>query len=123
MTKSRLSTQLDQWVNHWATAASVGVLAMMVGFTIAYFEGDDMRADAEAIAVPPQYEQALIDLDRAAINKAYGEHVGRVFNIWITDGYEASMKSPRGVKGVNNARDAYVKAMDAIEEREKRIRR
>jgi hypothetical protein len=121
--KSRSSTRLDLWINHWATAASVAVLATGVGFGIAYLEGDDMRADAEAIAVPPQYEQALIDLDRAAVNKAYTEHVMRLFNVWVTDGYDATVHTPRGVKGVNNARDAYVRAMEAFEEREKRIRK
>jgi hypothetical protein len=114
--RSRSSIRLDQWVNHWATAVGVGALAIGIGFFIAYIETD---ATAEAIAIPPQYEQALIDLDRAAINQAYQQHVVRIFNIWVTDGYEQTMKSPRGVKGVNNARDAYVRAMEEIAERER----
>jgi hypothetical protein len=123
MTKLRSSILLDQWVNHWATAASVAVVATAVGFAIAYLEGDDMRAGAQAIAVPPQYQQALVDLDRAAVNKAYTEHVVRLFNVWVTDGYDATVHTPRGIKGINNGRDAYVRAMEAFEEREKQIRK
>lgn len=77
--------------------------------------------DAGAAAVPDKttmkYEQRFIDLDRAALDKAYSEHIITLYRVWMQDATSQTQPG-RAVHGANLARKNYTIGMDAIEVRE-----
>jgi hypothetical protein len=72
---------------------------------------------------PPisKYEEHLLALDREALDKAYKDHIGLVFGVWMKDPSDPSAPSRAG-NGARNARGGYEKSMQAIERREKKFK-
>jgi hypothetical protein len=69
----------------------------------------------------PKYEAQLLELDRAAVDSAYTEHIKLVFGVWMKGPSDPGAPKRAGV-GARNARDGYVISMEAIERREKRLK-
>src|SRR3954469_14522731 len=63
---------------------------------------------------PSKWDDKLLTLDEAALEQAYRQHVVNMFLIWMKD---SAGQPTRALNGVNQARRAYVEAMDEIERR------
>jgi hypothetical protein len=94
------------------TVAIVVILIILLA-CVGYLSG---RWEAEAQGVPPsKFDKRIAELDREAIDEAYKEKVMALFNTWLSD---PSEQPSRAVKGAQNARRAYIGAMQAIEKKE-----
>lgn len=82
---------------------------------------DDADAAPSSLPVPPisKYEKELIALDRAAISEAYQSQINHVFLIWAKD---ENGQPQRALIGAKQARSMYERSMDAIHDREQRLR-
>jgi hypothetical protein len=65
-----------------------------------------------------KYEKRLLEIDRAAIDQAYHEQILHLFQTWMKD---ESGQPHRAGTGAKQARSAYERSMDAIEERQRRL--
>jgi hypothetical protein len=76
-----------------------------------------LRDQATASQDPPisKYEERFIELDREAIEGAYREHIQKLYSVWMQN-YTPDQPS-RAVTGAQNAREAFINSMDAIERR------
>jgi hypothetical protein len=77
--------------------------------------------NVEAATEPPpratsKYDDHIDALERQALDDAFKKYIGQLYNIWVTDNYQPKIP-PRATTGARNARDAYVRSMDAIEAR------
>lgn len=98
----------------WLLAIGVVLLAVVAGCLL-------IIATAEGQSPPTRYHfteyaEQLIYLDREAINAAYVEHVKKLYVNWVVDYSEAP---PRALKSMENARNAYARAMREIDKRER----
>lgn len=75
------------------------------------------QAEVPAFQVPAQYEAELIEIDRQAVEAAYRYQVQALFQGWMKD---SAGQPDRMLRGVNQARKAYVESMRAIDERSKK---
>jgi hypothetical protein len=95
------------------------VLAIVVFVWLAYrfpvWEAQGQDLDDDFIS-PPQYESRLIELDRAAIEKAYMQQITFLFQQWMKDDTDQPRRAKRGI---NHAKDAYIRGLKQIELREK----
>jgi hypothetical protein len=104
-------------------------IALIVAVALAYFlisisvsEGEPVPQSKFASDPPiSRYEEHLLGLDREALDKAYKEHIGLVFGVWMKGPSDPESPRRAGV-GARNARAGYEKSMDAIELREKQLR-
>lgn len=76
----------------------------------------ELRARTTEFVLEPQHEARLIELDRQAIERAYVQQITFLFQQWMKD---ESEQPERAMRGANQARSAYGRAMSAIEKREK----
>jgi hypothetical protein len=96
------------------------IIILFVLATFGYFTGR-WSDDAEAQTVPPsKFDKRIAELDREAIDEAYKEKIIALFNTWLSD---PSEQPSRAVKGAQNARRAYIGAMQAIERKEAELQR
>ena len=104
------------------------VIVLVILFALALFGyltgGWDQAPGKEAeLLWSTKYESRLVELDKAAIEEAYRKHIIRLFDLWVTDyTTERPDEPPRAVKGAVNARGAFTRSMDAIEQREQRVK-
>jgi hypothetical protein len=91
-------------------AATVGLALMLLA--VLHTEGQERRE------VKSPYEERFIELDRKATEAAYLDHIQKLFNVWITD---YSDLPPKALKGAQNARSAYARAMSSIDKREREL--
>jgi hypothetical protein len=109
----------DMSLGHRIAITVVIVLAIL--FALALFGYLTGGWDAEAQVVPPsKYDKHIAELDRAAIDEAYKEKIIALFQTWLSD---PSEQPSRAVKGAQNARRAYIGAMQAIERKEAELQR
>ena len=64
-----------------------------------------------------KWDDHIDELERAAVDEAYKKYIGQLYNIWVTDNYQPRIP-PKALVGARNARDAYIRSMEAIEKRE-----
>jgi hypothetical protein len=99
------------------TVIIVVVIVLLLA-AIGYLSG---RWEAEAQTVPPvaasKYDDHIDELERQAIDDGFKKHIAQLYSIWVTDNYQPRIP-PKAVTGARNARDAYIRAMEAIEKRE-----
>jgi hypothetical protein len=97
------------------------VLILMAVF--GYLTGRWEEAGAAAVDDPPisKHEGHLLELDREALDKAYKDHIGLVFGVWMKGPSDPSAPHRAGL-GARNARAGYEKSMDKIELREKQLK-
>jgi hypothetical protein len=71
--------------------------------------------------VPPisKYEKRLLELDREGADQAYRDQIMHLFQTWMKDEREQPM---RALVGARQARSAYDRVMNAIEERERKLK-
>ena len=97
------------------------VICLTILFALAlfgYLSGRWDEAGAQgAPVVPSKYDDRIDELERQAIDDAFKRYIGQLYNIWVTDAYQPRIP-PRALTGARNARDAYIRSMDAIEKRE-----
>jgi hypothetical protein len=92
------------------------VIVLVILFALALYGYLTGGWEAEAQVVPPsKYDKRIAELDREAIDEAYKEKIIALFNTWLSD---PSEQPSRAVKGAQNARRAYIGAMQAIERKE-----
>jgi hypothetical protein len=92
------------------------IIVLVILFALALFGYLTGGWDAEAQAIPPsKYDKRIAELDREAIDEAYKEKIQALFNTWLSD---TSDQPSRAIKGAQNARRAYIGAMQAIERKE-----
>jgi len=104
----------DMSLGHRVAITVVIVLAIL--FALALYGYLTGGWEAEAQVVPPsKYDKRISELDREAIDEAYKEKIIALFNTWLSD---PSEQPSRAVKGAQNARRAYIGAMQAIERKE-----
>lgn len=99
------------------TVALIVIIIILLA-CVGYLSG---RWEAEAQTVPPsKFDKRIAELDREAIDLAYKEKIQALFNTWLSD---PSEQPSRAVKGAQNARRAYIGAMQAIERKEAELQR
>jgi len=74
-------------------------------------------AGAEIRAEASKWDDHIDELEKQAIDEAFKRHIGQLYSVWVTDNYQPRIP-PKALVGARNARDAYVRSMEAIEKRE-----
>jgi hypothetical protein len=100
------------------------VLACLFGLAlIGYLTGGWDQARGANILDEPEisrFESDILRLDKEAMDKALVAHLQLLFTTWMKD-YGSDGIETRVVRGANNGRKAYIKAMEAIEKRQKKL--
>jgi hypothetical protein len=74
-------------------------------------------AESNPPSLPPSKWDDHIDmLEKQAIDDAFKKHIAQLYSIWVTDNYQPRIP-PKALTGARNARDAYIRSMEAIENR------
>jgi hypothetical protein len=99
------------------------VLAILLALAIYGYMTGAWEAQAQQprrlVDVPlSKYEKRILELDRAALDAAYQEQIHHLFLTWMKD---ESDQPRRAATGAKQARSAYERSIDAIEERLKLI--
>jgi hypothetical protein len=96
---------------------AVVILILLVLFAL----GANEEAIPESGPSPvTKWEEHIVKLEKEALDEAFKKYIMQLYNIWVSDNYQPKIP-PRAIVGARNARDAYVRTMEAIEEREKKI--
>jgi hypothetical protein len=98
------------------TVAIVVILLILLA-AFGYVTGRWEEASAEVVVGPSKYDDRIDALERQAIEEAFKKHISQLYSIWVTDNYQPRIP-PKATIGARNARDAYIRSMDAIERRE-----
>jgi hypothetical protein len=78
-------------------------------------------ATADDPPIDPKHEEHILALDREALDKAYKDHIGLVFGVWMKA--PSDPQSPkRAGTGARNAREGYAISVNKIEQREQRLK-
>jgi hypothetical protein len=97
------------------TVAIVVIIIILLA-CVGYLSG---RWEAEAQGVPvvsSKYDDQIDELEKQALGEAFKKHIMQLYSVWVTDNYQPRTP-PKAIVGARNARDAYVRSMDAIENR------
>jgi len=96
------------------------VIVLVILFALAlvgYLTGGWEGAEAQgAPVVPSKYDDQIDELERQALGEAFKKHVGQLYSVWVTDNYQPRFP-PKAIVGMRNARDAYIRGMEAIDKR------
>jgi hypothetical protein len=87
------------------------ILAILIGLVGAFI---GWRVQAE-----PYSTEAVLRLDRRALDEAYVEHLRKLFVVWLSEG---AADPARISSGIAVSRRAYQTASQQIEKREKELR-
>jgi hypothetical protein len=104
-------------------AIVVAIILILAG--IGYLSGrwEAQAQTQRARVLPPapisKYEKRLLELDRDAADQAYREQIQHLFAIWMKDD---SGQPLRAATGARQARSAYERLTEAIEERERMLK-
>jgi len=97
------------------------VICLVILFALAlfgYLTGGWDEAGAQGVPVTPsKWDDRISELEAQAIEEAFKQHIMKLYSIWVTDSYQPKFP-PKAIVGARNARDAYIRSMDAIERRE-----
>jgi hypothetical protein len=95
-------------------------IVLVILFALAlfgYLSGRWEEAEAQgAPVVPSKYDDQIDELERQALGEAFKKHLGQLYSVWVTDNYQPRFP-PKAVVGMRNNRDAYIRAMEAIDKR------
>jgi hypothetical protein len=94
----------------------------LIGWLSGGWEEAGAREEHPYIEEPPvsKYEDHLLALDREALDKAYRDHIGLVFGVWMKGPTDPDSPRRAGA-GARNARAGYERSMEAIERRERKL--
>lgn len=93
-----------------AALSGVSIVALVVGV--------DTEAQP-AIDQPTEYDAQMLEIEREAIDKAFRDQSVRLFETWMKDN---TGQPQRALNGMRQARSAYVQAMKAFDERERKLK-
>jgi hypothetical protein len=96
------------------------VLIVLFCVAAAGFFGGGWEAEGAAESprwTPSKWDDHIDALERAAIDDAFKKHIMTLYSVWVTDNYQPKIP-PKALTGAHNARDAYIRSMEAIETRE-----
>jgi hypothetical protein len=94
---------------------AIVVIVIILLACVGYLAG---RWEVEAQPlVPSKWDDHIDMLEKQAIDDAFKRHIGQLYSVWVTDNYQPRIP-PKALIGARNARDAYVRSMDAIENRQ-----
>jgi hypothetical protein len=99
----------------WLWAILSLIIAIVLAYVLVSIAKDEPRA--ELVVAASKYDDHIDELERQAIDEAFKKYIGQLYNIWVTDQYQPKIP-PKALTGARNARDAYIRSMDAIEKRE-----
>ena len=105
-----------EWI--WAIVSLV--IAIVLSYILLSLAEDDVRPKAEAETqqwTPSKWDDHIEVLEKQAIDEAFKKHIAQLYQIWVTDNYQPRIP-PKALTGARNARDAYIRSMEAIEKRE-----
>jgi hypothetical protein len=93
------------------------VIILILLACVGYLSGRWEEAAAQgAPVVPSKYDDMIDELEREALGEAFKQHVVRLYTVWVTDNYQPRFP-PKAIVGMRNARDAYIRGMEAIDKR------
>lgn len=102
-----------------ATVIIVVVILLVLAF-IGYISGrwevDTAQGATETPRISSKWDDQIDELERQALGQAFQKHIAQLYNIWVTDNYQPKIP-PKALTGARNARDAYIRSMEAIENR------
>jgi hypothetical protein len=94
------------------------IIVLIVLFVLAVIGYLTGRWEVEAQPlVPSKWDDQIDALERQALGDAFKKHIGQLYSVWVTDNYQPRIP-PKALIGARNARDAYIRSMEAIEKRE-----
>ena len=94
-------------------------LVLLLTALIEYLRSDPVEAEPLPPVIVSKYAERLDMLDLEAIQAAYKDQIGRLFENWMRDPHG---QPERAIKGAYQARSAYIAAMNTIETRQQQRR-
>lgn len=102
-----------------ATFVTLVVIMIILGIYGCAVDDDQAKSQAaEQIYQGVPLDKRLLELDKAALEKAYEQHVLLLFSIWLKDDISVVHRINTGLR---RGREAYGQAAARIEEREKAL--
>lgn len=98
------------------TVAIVVIILILLA-TFGYFTGRWEEAQGATEPIASKWDDHIDELEKQALDDAFKKHIAQLYSIWVTDNYQPKFP-PKALTGARNARDAYVRSMEAIEKRE-----
>jgi len=102
----------------WVWAIISLVIAIVLAYVLLSLAKDDAQSAPEPALVTSKWDDQIDELEKQALGEAFKKHIMQLYSIWVTDNYQPRIP-PRALSGARNARDAYIRSMEAIEKREK----
>jgi hypothetical protein len=102
-------------IPQWLRNLLVIVFAVLLALATLFFL-PDASGPTEELALS-KWDTHIDALERQALDDAFKRHIGQLYNVWVTDAYQPRIP-PKALIGARNARDAYIRSMEAIEKRE-----
>jgi len=97
------------------TVAIVVIIIILLA-CVGYLSGRwEVEAQGAPVA-PSKYDDQIDELERQALGEAFKKHIGQLYSVWVTDNYQPKFP-PKAIVGMRNARDAYIRGMEAIDKR------
>lgn len=94
------------------------IVIILILLACASYVSGRWEAEAQGAPVmPSKWDDHIDELEKQALDDAFKKHVAQLFSIWVTDNYQPRFP-PKALTGARNARDAYIRSMEAIEKRE-----
>lgn len=100
----------ERWI-----ALAVGIITIIL--TLLLLALLEQREASSEPAPPSKWDDHIDMLERQALDDAFKKQIGQLYNIWVSDNYQPRIP-PKALTGARNARDAYIRSMEAIEKRE-----
>jgi hypothetical protein len=93
------------------------LLLAVIGYLSGRWEVDTAQGATGEFKTVSKWDDHIDMLEKQALDSAFQKHIAQLFSIWVTDNYQPKIP-PRALTGARNARDAYIRSMEAIENRE-----
>jgi hypothetical protein len=112
----------DLSIGHRIAITVIIVLMILLAFALYGYLTDSWDVEAaqtqhtEPTWVPSKWDDHIDELERQALDEAFKKHIMQLFSVWVTDNYQPRIP-PRALTGARNARDAYIRSMEAVEKR------
>ena len=104
--------------SRWIGPVAIAYLILpFVLLTIALVNRHSVAQTNPSSLPPSKWDDHIDELEKQAIDDAFKKHIAQLYNIWVTDNYQPRIP-PKALTGARNARDAYIRSMEAIEKRE-----
>jgi hypothetical protein len=107
----------DRSIGYRIVVTVIIVLVIVFILALIGYLGGRWEVEAQgAPVVPSKYDDQIDELERQALGEAFKKHIAQLYSVWVTDNYQPRFP-PKAIVGARNARDAYIRSMDAIEKR------